>query len=355
MQDSNPSVSGIADTVQSSDTPQNISASHSANRLIVEQLSAGDKSPNAAQEVIDGLTQSPKALPPKFFYDDRGSDLFEQITQLPEYYLTRTETAILQTSAAAIAGLTSACDLIELGSGSSTKTRFLLDAYQQLGLSCRYIPVDVSGGILESSAQQLLNDYPNLQVHGLVGTYEAALQHLPAPLYPNRMIAFIGSTLGNLSPDRCHKFLQRVADALNPGDYFLLGVDLHKARGPLEAAYNDSQGITVDFNLNMLRHLNWRFGGNFDVSQFEHVAFYNEAERQIEIYIKSLKDQQVTLTALDLTVEFAKDESLLSEISRKFDLAILPQTLGAHQLTVLEKFTDEKQWFGLILSQKKLD
>ncbi|MEO0827435.1 MAG: L-histidine N(alpha)-methyltransferase [Cyanobacteria bacterium J06639_16] len=350
MQDSN--ASGTVDHGQSSAMSENLTPSYLANRFTLDLLTADDTGPDAGQEVIDGLTQHPKALPPKFFYDDRGSELFEQITQLPEYYLTRTETGILKHSAAAIATLTGPCDLIELGSGSSTKTRFLLDAYQQLSLACRYIPVDVSGGILESSAKQLLHDYPDLQVHGLVGTYEAALQHLPPAALPKRMIAFIGSTLGNLSPARCAEFLQQVADALNPGDYFLLGVDLHKARDPLEAAYNDSQGITVDFNLNMLSHLNWRFGGNFNLSQFEHQAFYNAAERQVEIYIKSLIDQQVTLSDLDLTVEFSENECLLSEISRKFDLATMPQMLGTHQLKVLEKFTDEKQWFGLILSQK---
>ncbi|HEY9878231.1 MAG TPA: L-histidine N(alpha)-methyltransferase [Leptolyngbyaceae cyanobacterium] len=323
------------------------------DRKFIESLVSAGSSEAEGQDVIVGLTQSPKSLPPKYFYDDRGSLLFEQITQLPEYYLTRTETTILKDSADAIATLTGSCELVELGSGSATKTRILLDAYQRQGCPLRYVPVDVSGGMLEASADQLLVQYSGLTVHGLVSTYETALTHLPTPALPTRMIAFIGSTLGNLSPRECQQFLGQISQALSSGEYFLLGVDLQKDVATLEAAYDDSQGVTAAFNLNMLHHLNWRFQGNFQPEQFKHVSFYNSEHHQIEIYIESLAQQAVTLKTLDLTVSFAAGERLLSEISRKFNLADLTQELSEHQLAVVKTFTDEQQWFGLLLCVKR--
>lgn len=325
------------------------------DRLTLENRTSADASLVFAteQDVLKGLSQMPKSLPPKYFYDDRGSQLFEKITQLPEYYLTRTERAILMAFAPAIARQVGVCDLIELGSGSASKTRILFDAYQRQSLPIRYIPVDVSGSILKESAQALLQDYPKLTIHGLVSTYDDALSNLPATQLPRRMIAFIGSTLGNLSPTRSQQFFHRVSQALNGGDYFLLGIDLHKDTPTLEAAYNDAQGITAAFNLNMLSHLNWRFQGNFDLSQFRHVAIYNNRDRQIEMYIESLVEQTVTLEALDLTVEFAQDEKLLSEISRKFDPQTLAQELLKFGLKVTNTFTDEQQWFALLLCQKQ--
>lgn len=305
------------------------------------------------EDVVVGLTQSPKALPPKYFYDDRGSQLFEVITDLPEYYLTRTERQILKSSAKAIVQTVGACDLVELGSGSASKTRILFNAYRLQNCPLRYVPVDVSGGMLEESARALLNDYEQMTIHGLVSTYDLALDNLPKTDFPRRMIAFIGSTLGNLPPDKAQKFFQKVSQALNPQDYFLLGVDLHKDTATLEAAYNDAQGVTAEFNLNMLSHLNWRFQGDFDLSQFRHVAVYNEGDRQIEMYIESLCDQQVTLKALDLTVPFAKQERLLSEISRKFSPETLAQELLAYGLEVTNMYTDDDQMFALLLCQKQ--
>ncbi|MBD2258711.1 L-histidine N(alpha)-methyltransferase [Pseudanabaena sp. FACHB-2040] len=322
------------------------------DRMIIEYLTVAQAA-EAGQDVISGLSQTPKSLPPKYFYDDRGSLLFEQITQLPEYYLTRTETAILERSADAIATLTGPCELVELGSGSATKTRLLLNAYRHQGCPLRYLPVDVSGGILEESARQLLAAYPGLSVHGLVGTYEPALAQLPSSILPARMIAFIGSTLGNLTPAECDQFLQQISQAMTGGDYFLLGVDLQKDPAILEAAYNDSQGITADFNLNMLHHLNWRFQGDFQPDQFKHQAFYNPTHHQIEIYIESLVPQTVRLQALDLTVQFAAGEALLSEISRKFDLNQMTETLKAYEFDVVRTFTDPQAWFGLLLCVKR--
>ncbi|MEO1401419.1 MAG: L-histidine N(alpha)-methyltransferase [Cyanobacteria bacterium J06635_1] len=300
-------------------------------------------------DVIAGLCSRPKALPPRYFYDDRGSQLFEQITTLPEYYPTRMEAAILKAGADAIATLTGPCELVELGSGSSTKTRYLLDAYAAKGHPLRYLPIDVSGGILKASAQLLLVDYPNLQIHGLVGTYEQAMQHLPPAMCPARMICFLGSTLGNLTPLESKRFFHHVTSALSPGDYFLLGVDLRKDRATLEAAYNDRQGITAAFNLNMLAHLNQQFDGNFDLKQFQHIAFYNDTHHQIEIYLKSLKAQTVRLSQLDLTVTFDAGEMLMTEISRKFDLQEMAAFLAHFGLHYLKHLTDGKQRFGLVL------
>jgi dimethylhistidine N-methyltransferase len=301
--------------------------------------------------VIQGLTQTPKTLPPKYFYNDRGSQLFEQICELPEYYPTRTEAVILRQYAGEIAQLTGSCELVELGSGSSTKTRLLLDAYEALGYPLRYLPIDVSAGILESSAQQLLADYPSLKVHGLVSTYELALQQLTPSQLSSRMIFFLGSTLGNLNPQECDIFFSQIKAALNIGEYFLLGVDLQKPKQLLEAAYNDSQGVTAEFNINVLEHLNQRFEGNFDTQSFEHWAFYNDQLHQIEMHLRSLKAHTVRLEALDLTVKFDTDETIMTEISRKFDLGVMQQELQAKGLKPLQVWTDPKQWFGLILCQ----
>lgn len=302
-------------------------------------------------DVVQGLTQTPKTLPPRYFYDDKGSQLFEQICELPEYYLTRTETAILQEYAGEIAQMTGECELVELGSGSSTKTRILLNAYQDMGERLRYVPIDVSAGILESSARELLVDYPSLQVHAKCSTYELALARLSPTGLSSRMICFIGSTLGNLTPEECDRFFSQITNALQSGEYLLLGIDLAKPKHLLDAAYNDSCGLTAAFNLNMLEHLNRRFEGNFDISEFEHWAFYNETQQQIEMHLRSKRSQTIQLRALDLTIEFSSGETILTEISRKFDLKTMQQYLQTQGLKPLQVWTDQQQWFGLLLCQ----
>jgi L-histidine Nalpha-methyltransferase len=262
----------------------------------------------------------------------------------------------LQTYAREIAKLTGACELVELGSGSATKTRLLLDAYAKLGASLpdaslRYLPIDVSGGILTASAQDLLHSYPQLQVHGLVATYELGLSHLPPRQAPSRMIAFLGSTLGNLNPEECQEFLSQIHAALKPGEFFLLGVDLQKPIALLEAAYNDAQGITAEFNLNMLRHLNQRFDGNFALEKFQHRAIYNSQQHQIEMYLDSQVNQQVELSQLGLTVRFQAGEAILTEISRKFSLPRLQQELATQGLQPVHTWSDPQNWFGLVLCQ----
>lgn len=326
----------------------------SEKRLSIHDLSPGEATDRTedGEDVVRGLSQTPKTLSPRYFYDDKGSQLFEQICEVPEYYPTRTEAWILEQYAPEIARCTGACELVELGSGSSTKTRLLLDAYQQLQSPLPYLPIDVSGGILQASARQLLQDYPTLQVRGLVGTYQQALAHLEPPVLPTRLMFFLGSTLGNFTPRQCDRFLGQVKAGLSRGDYFLLGLDLQKPKSVLEAAYNDSQGVTAAFNLNILAHLNRRFEGNFNLDWFTHEAIYNEDAAQIEMYLHCQHDCTVRLEALDLTIAFRAGESILTEISRKFDLGQMSAYLAAQGWETTQTWCDPKNWFGLLLVQE---
>jgi dimethylhistidine N-methyltransferase len=303
------------------------------------------------QDVVNGLSKAKKSLPARYFYDGKGSQLFEDICQLPEYYPTRTEASILQQYAPEIVAHTQASELVELGSGSSTKTRYLLDAYQIYNAPLYYVPVDVSGSILRSSAYDLLAHYPQLKIQGKVATYSQALQQLSTSFLGKRMIIFLGSSIGNFNPVECDRFISQVTSALNPGDYFLLGIDLQKPVEILEAAYNDSQGVTAAFNLNMLNHLNNRFKGNFDLDLFEHQAIYNQTEHQIEMYLISQQQQSVTLEDLDLTIKLEPEERVLTEISRKFNLEKMGSYLSDRNLNLVAAYTDPRQWFGLLLCE----
>ncbi len=322
------------------------------NRLLVEYLKSDSSENDNDRDVIAGLTQKRKSLPPRYFYDSKGSQLFEKICELPEYYPTRTEASILQQYAAEIVETTGACELVELGSGSSTKTRFLLTAYRDADYPIYYVPIDVSGSILEASAANLLSEYPTLDIHGLVGTYKNALIKLPSSPLAKKMVFFLGSSLGNFTQQRCDLFFEQVTAVLNRGDYFLLGIDLHKAIDILEAAYNDSQGVTAAFNLNMLEHLNRRFQGNFQLDKFKHWAFYDRVQNQIEMHLVSQISQSVRLDALDLQIELAAGETIQTEISRKFDLPQMQTYLAKIGLNYLQTWTDVNSWFGLILCQK---
>ncbi len=327
------------------------------SRLQIDDLLDGNAAPNSdlnsGADVISGLARIPKTLPPHYFYDRHGSHLFEQICELPEYYPTRTEAAILSQYADDIAQITGPSDLVELGSGSSTKTRLLLDAYAGLDDRLFYSPIDVSGGMLEQSAYTLLEDYPTLSVRGLVGTYEQALDRLPPTSLPTRTILFLGSTIGNLNPCECDEFLDRISRALQPDEYFLLGIDLQKPKPILEAAYNDSQNVTAQFNLNMLCHLNHRFSGDFEPAQFQHWAFFNEKESQIEMHLRSIVSQTALLEKLDLIVELAKGETILTEISRKFDPEAMQAQLSTKGLETINFWSDPQEWFGVLLCQKQ--
>lgn len=322
-------------------------------RLTIQDLSDPTVSAaaNDGSDLVAGLTQEQKTIPCHYLYDDRGSEIFEQICELPEYYPTRTEAQILRENGSAIAQTTGNCELIELGSGSSTKTRLLFDAYQDLNPHLHYIPIDVSAGMLEASAKQLLQDYPHLEIHGLVGTYKQALEHLPSSPVSKRMIFFLGSSLGNFAPKQCQEIFHAVRSTLNPGDYFLLGLDLQKSKDILEPAYNDNQGVTAEFNYNLLDHLNRRFDGNFNRQHFQHWTFYNSNLGQIETYLRSTQPQTVQLKALDLTVEFGEGEAIRTEISRKFNCKEMEQELAQEGLDVLNIWSDPKNWFALLLCE----
>nr|WP_066119932.1 L-histidine N(alpha)-methyltransferase [Geminocystis sp. NIES-3709] len=302
-------------------------------------------------DVIQGLISIPKSLPSKYFYDRLGSELFEKICDLPEYYPTRTETSILTTASKEIADITGICELVELGSGSSTKTRLLLSAYDSLGKPWQYVPIDVSSEILKNTALQLHEEYDNLSILGLVGTYEQALLQLPSSSLSQRMIIFLGSTLGNFTHQQSDLLFNEVRDILTVGDYFLLGIDLQKPVDILENAYNDSQGITAAFNLNMLCHINRCFDGNFDINLFKHQAIYNQEKQQIEMYLYAQKYHKVRLDKLDLNINFKENEPVLTEISRKFNLNQMQEFLANHQLKTIKYWTDENKYFGLILTQ----
>ncbi len=298
-------------------------------------------------DVAFGLRQSQKTLPPKYFYDAYGSRLFEDICQQPEYYLTRTEAQILRTHAADIVRQTAGASLVELGSGSSVKTRLLFDEYQRRDHLLHYVPIDISASMLEETARGLLTDYPTMSIEALATDYLAGLTVLPNTR--PRLVLFLGSNLGNFSPTEQTELFQHLAAYLHPGDQFLLGLDLRKSVEVLEAAYNDAAGVTADFNINILRHINRELQADFNLAQFSHLAFYNQELHQIEMHLKSEVAQEVTITALDLTVSFQVGETIHTEISRKFDAQEVKEQLIGHGFQYQSQWTDPDNRFLLNL------
>ncbi len=263
-----------------------------------------------------GLTSIPKELPPKWFYDEAGSLLFDEITRLPEYYPTRREREILEAKASTIAALTQADTLVELGSGTSEKTRLLLSALHKEGCLRRFIPFDVSEEVLRSSADSINEEYPSLEVHAVVGDFEHHLSSIPDS--GRRIIAFLGSTIGNFPPAARVRFLKSLRDATHDQDFVLLGFDLVKDPPRLEEAYNDSAGVTADFNRNVLHVLNRELEADFDVSSFDHIARWDARNEWIEMGLRSATEQRVQLRSLGLEVAFSSGEEMRTEISAKF-------------------------------------
>ncbi|MFE5586671.1 L-histidine N(alpha)-methyltransferase [Kitasatospora sp. NPDC056531] len=300
------------------------------------------------QDVQHGLTSEPKWLPPKWFYDARGSELFEEITRLPEYYPTRAERAILTARAGEIAAATGAHTLVELGSGSSEKTRLLLDALRTLGTLDTYVPVDVSESALTLAGAALAAEYPGLAVHGVLTDFTTRLG-LPPDGSP-RLVAFLGGTLGNLLPHERAAFLRRLRAALDPGDFLLLGTDLVKDPAVLVAAYDDGAGVTAEFNRNVLNVLNRELGADFDPDAFEHVARWDAEQEWIEMRLRSLRSQTVKIPALDLPVHFDRGEELRTEVSAKFRRERVAGELAAAGLRLSRWWTDPEGRFGLSLS-----
>ena len=299
-------------------------------------------------DVTEGLSASPKRLPPKWFYDDDGSELFDQITRLPEYYLTRREREILYSEAATLARLAGADTLVELGSGTSEKTLLILDALSRRGALRRYVPFDVSEATLRAAAQSIAERYPGVEVHAVVGDFGRHLHHLPGG--GRRLVAFLGSTIGNLHPAERAEFLGALRATMAEGDTLLLGTDLVKERERLEAAYNDAAGVTAAFNLNILSILNRELEGDFDPEAFEHLARYDEESEWIEMLLRSRRRQSVRLEAIELSARFDEDELMQTEISAKFGREGVETELEAAGFELERWWTDSHSEFALSLS-----
>jgi L-histidine N-alpha-methyltransferase len=320
-------------------------------KSIDQRLPDGFMASALRADALAGLTATPKTLPPKWFYDANGSALFEKITELPEYYPTRAERSILAAAAPSIAAATGARTLVELGSGSSEKTRLLLDALSAAGTLRCYVPVDVSESALVVAADALVAEYPGLDVRAVVSDFE---EHLglparggaPAP----RLVAFLGSTIGNLLPDERASFLARVRSSLEPGDSFLLGTDLVKDPAVLVAAYDDSSGVTAAFNKNVLAVLNAELGADFDLDAFEHVAVWDPAAEWIEMRLRSLDSQTVHVPGIGIKAHFDAGEEMRTEVSAKFRRPGVTAELAAAGLAMRSWWTDPAAQFGLSLS-----
>jgi L-histidine Nalpha-methyltransferase len=303
-----------------------------------------------AEDVLDGLTRPFKELPPKHFYDARGAELFDQICELPEYYPTRTERAILDDAAAQPTALTGAVELVELGSGTAAKTRVLLDALHSAGTLARYVPVDVTETLVRDCAAELTAEYPGLLVHGVIGDFERHLDRVPPAAGP-RLVVFLGGTIGNFPPGSRRRFLRQIADLLGPDDHLLMGTDLVKDPDVLETAYDDPQGVTAEFNRNLLHVLNRELDADFDPHDFEHVAHFDRRHEWIEMRLRSRREHTVTVSALELDVHFDAGEEMRTEISAKFTRERLEGDLAAAGLRLVRWLTDPDELFALTLSR----
>ncbi len=312
-------------------------------------LDATDLTRSLRADVTAGLTASPKWLPPKWFYDARGSELFEEITRLPEYYPTRTERAILADHADDIARLTDAKILVELGSGSSDKTRLLLDALLNHGTLGGFVPLDVSASALTDAVDGLAVDYPGLSVQGVVGDLTRHLGCIPDG--SDRVVAFLGGTIGNLVPTERAAFLGDLRAALADGDWLLLGTDLVKDPAVVVPAYDDAAGVTAEFNRNVLRVINRELDADFDVDAFQHVALWDGEQEWIEMRLRARTAQRVRIGDVGLTVEFAAGEEMRTEVSAKFRRNTLDRELTAAGFSLQHWWTDPDGLFAVSLSR----
>jgi len=319
--------------------------------VIDDHLDTGYFERNLRKDVVDGLgggPGKPKKLPPKWFYDDHGSELFEAITRLEEYYPTEAERTILRDNAADIAATSKADTLVELGSGAADKTRVLLDARAATGQLTRFVPFDVSDGILRSSSAALLDRYPSISIHGVVGDFEHHLGEIPGG--GTRVIALLGGTVGNFEPEARKQLLLDVVSTMRPGDGFLLGTDLVKDHDRLVLAYDDPHGVTAAFNKNVLTVLNNRLGANFDLDDFEHVARFDVENEWMYLGLRSLRAHSIYIQELDLHVDFAEGEELHTEISSKFREAGVRAELSTVGLDMVGWWTDPRGDYAVSLS-----
>jgi L-histidine N-alpha-methyltransferase len=311
----------------------------------------GGQERSLADDVLDGLTRPFKELPPKHFYDARGAELFDRICELPEYYPTRAERAILERSSAELAQMTGAVELVELGSGTAAKTRVLIKALHSAGTLRRYVPFDVTETMVRESARKLTQEYPGLRVHGVIGDFERHLDQVP-PAEGPRIVAFLGGTIGNFPPGSRRRFLRQIARLLGPEDFLLMGTDLVKDPRILEAAYDDSEGVTAEFNRNVLRVLNRELDADFDPEDFDHVALFDPHHEWIEMRLRARRELRGTIGALGLEVHFDAGEELRTEISAKFTPERLEGDLAAAGLEVAHWMTDPEGLFALTLSRR---
>ena len=303
-----------------------------------------------ADDVRKGLSQPLKELPPKYFYDERGSELFDRITSLPEYYPTRAERSILNRHAPDIVADSGAEELVELGSGTASKTRALLYAMAGAGSLRRYVPFDVDESVVQACAVELVELYPGLHVHGVVGDFGRDLERVPEGR--RRLFAFLGGTIGNLYPAQRTRFLRELRTMMGPGDRLVIGTDLVKDRSMLEAAYNDSEGVTADFNRNVLRVINEGLYADFVPEAFEHVAFFDEANSWIEMRLRANGAQTVRIDGANLEVRFADGEEIRTEISAKFSRDAVTRELRQAGLRLEEFLTDEGGLFGVAVARR---
>jgi L-histidine Nalpha-methyltransferase len=321
-----------------------------AARIAVDVHARNGQDERDRAELRAALSRTPRQIPSRFFYDDRGSALFERICELPEYYQTRTEGALLATIADRVVAASGAEELVEIGSGAATKTRRLLDAMARAGTLKLYVPVDVAEGTVRRVAEELAREYPGLAVHGVVGDFMAHLGAIPEG--GRRLAIFLGGTLGNLLPAEAHGFLAGLHAALAPGDHFLLGVDLVKPVARLEAAYNDAAGVTAEFNRNVLAVVNRVAGGDFDPGAFRHRAFYDRENHWIEMRLVAARAQRVHLPGLGLDLALAAGEEIQTEISTKYDRPRTEALLAAAGFEPIGWYTDPEPLFGLSLARR---
>ncbi|MFF5201607.1 L-histidine N(alpha)-methyltransferase [Micromonospora parva] len=312
-------------------------------------LEEGDLERGLRDDVRAGLSAGRKWLPPKWFYDARGSELFEEITRLPEYYPTRAERAVLAAHTADIAALTGAKTLIELGSGSSEKTRLLLDAFTRQGGLGTFVPLDVSVSALRGSTAEIAADYPRLRVRGIVGDFTRQLDRLPTG--GRRLVVFLGGTIGNLLPAERAEFLTAMRAALEAGDWLLLGTDLVKDPSVIVPAYDDAAGVTAEFNRNVLHVINRELGADFDPGAFEHVAVWDSDNEWIEMRLRATRPMSVRV--LGLTVDFAAGEELRTEVSAKFRREGIAAELATAGFATAEFWTDPDALFGVTLARAR--
>ena len=311
---------------------------------------ATDPALDFATAVVAGLSDRPRWLPCRFLYDERGSGIFEAICETAEYYLTRTEAAILEASAGEIRELTGPVALVELGPGNAAKTQALLGAYADASRPTRYIPVDVSETALHQAARAIAVNHPSVQVQGIHGAYEVALPLLRT-LSP-AMLVFLGSTIGNLNQTEASLFWRNVARHLRTGDFVLLGVDLVKDARVLHAAYNDAAGHSAAFTTNLFARMNRELGAGIDLSTLSHEARYSHEWQRIEICARFAADQTIHLRPLERTLRISAGERVMTEISRKFVIDDLREYLACFRLNVRQVFTDERGWYAVLLLQR---